>query len=151
MRVLQQIKETEAEKYMNLVEKLMKIDKGEFDKGKTKKIYSKMLSDAIGEKAYITIQSVNPQEVLDLTATGLDDEGNQIIEKTLEMNSLITAAGVADPSLKDEKLLKHLGVPTPAMAALKLFKGEVNYIAAEVNKMAGFNIDRDDIDEEIKN
>lgn len=26
------------------------------------------------------------------------------------------------------------------MAALKLFKGEVNYIAAEVNKMAGFNI-----------
>ena len=67
------------------------------------------------------------------------------------MNSLITAAGVIDPPLKDEKLMEHLGVTTPAMAALKLFKGEVNYIAAEINKMAGFNIDRDDVDEEIKN
>ncbi len=136
---------------MNLVEKLMKIDKGEFEKGKTKKLKSMVLSDTLGEKAYITIQSVNPQEVLDLTATGLDDEGNQIIEKTLDMNSLITAAGVIDPPLKDGKLMEHLGVTTPAMAALKLFKGEVNYIAAEINKMAGFNIDRDDVDEEIKN
>lgn len=138
---------------MNLVEKLMKIDRGEFEKGKTKKIHSKVLSDTLGEKAYITIQSLNPQEVLDLTATGLDDEGNQIIEKTLEMNSLITAAGVADPPLKDEKLLEHLGAATSAMAAMKLFKGEVNYIASEINKMAGFNVDHDDadVDEEIKN
>lgn len=136
---------------MNLVEKLLKIDRGEFEKGKTKKLHSIMLSETLGEKTYITIQSVNPQEVLDLTATGLDDEGNQIIEKTLDMNSLITAAGVVDPPLKDKKLMDHLGVATPAMAAMKLFKGEVNYIAAEINKMAGFNIDRNDLDEEIKN
>lgn len=136
---------------MNLVEKLMKIDRGEFEKGKTKKLHSVMLSETLGEKTYITIQSVNPKEVLDLTATGLDDEGNPIIEKTLDMNSLITAAGVVDPPLKDKKLMEHLGEATPAMAALKLFKGEVNYIAAEINKMAGFNIDRNDLDEEIKN
>lgn len=136
---------------MNLVEKLMKIDSGEFDKKKTRKIKSRMLSEIIGEEAVVTIQSVNPQEILDLTASGMDDEGNPIITKTLETNSLIAAAVVIDPPLKDEGLIKHLKVATPAMAALKLFKGEVNAIAAEANKMAGFDVDAAMADSEIKN
>lgn len=129
----------------------MKIDKGEFDKGKTVKMESKMLSEVLGEKAIVTLQSVNPQEILDLTAPGLDEEGNAIITKTLETNSIIAAAAVVDPPLKDEELLKHLGVATPAMAALKLFKGEVNTIAEKANRMAGFGLDGNEIDEEIKN
>ena len=136
---------------MNLVEKLMKIDSGEFNKKKTKEITSQILSEILGEKATVTIQSVDPQEVLELSASGLDDDGNPIITKTLETNSLIVAAAVVDPPLKDADLMKHLGVATPAQAALKLFKGEVNTIAAEVNKMAGFNIDVDEADKEIKN
>ncbi len=136
---------------MNLVEKLMKIDSGEFDKKKTKEMPSKMLSEILGEKAAVTIQSVDPQEILDLSASGLDDDGNPIITKTLETNSLIAAAAVVDPPLKDADLMKHLGVATPAQAALKLFKGEVNTIAAEANKMAGFNIDADEVDKEVKN
>lgn len=136
---------------MNLVEKLMKIDSGEFDKKKTKEVSSKILSEILGERATITIQSIDPQEVLDLSASGLDDDGNPIITKTLETNSLIAAAAIIDPPLKDQELMKHLGVQTPAMAALKLFKGEVNAIAAEVNKMAGFDIQPAEIDEEIKN
>lgn len=136
---------------MNLVEKLMKIDSGEFNKKKTKEMTSKMLSEILGEKATITIQSVDPQEILELSASGLDDDGNPIITKTLETNSLIVAAAVVDPPLKDADLMKHLGVATPAQAALKLFKGETNTIAAEVNKMAGFNIDADEVDKEVKN
>lgn len=133
---------------MNLVEKLLKIDSGEFDKKRTKKLTSWMLSETLGETATITIQSLDPQEVLDLTSYGLDDEGDVIVTKTLEMNSLIVAAAVVDPPLKDGDLMKHLGVATPAQAALKLFKGEVNTIAAEVNRMAGFHINAD---EQIKN
>lgn len=136
---------------MNLVEKLMKIDSGEFNKKKTKKIPSKMLSEILGEKVTVTIQSVDPQEVLSLSAEGVDDEGNPIIEKTLDTNSLIVAAAVTDPPLADPQLMKHLGAVTPAMAALKIFKGEVNNIAAEVNKMAGFGIETEKTDEEIKN
>lgn len=136
---------------MNLVEKLMKIDSGEFNKKKTKEMTSKMLSEILGEKATVTIQSVDPQEILELSASGLDDDGNPIITKTLETNSLIVAAAVVDPPLKDADLMKHLGVATPAQAALKLFKGETNTIAAEVNKMAGFNIDADKADKEVKN
>ena len=136
---------------MNLVEKLMKIDSGEYNKKKTKEMPSKMLSEILGEKASITIQSVDPQEILELSASGLDDDGNPIITKTLETNSLIVTAAVVDPPLKDADLMKHLGVATPAQAALKLFKGETNTIAPEVNKMAGFNIDADEVDKEVKN
>ena len=136
---------------MNLVEKLMKIDRGELNKKKTKEIPSRMLSEILGEDASVTIQSLNPQEVLELTMVGLDGNGDPILEKSLETNSLLVATALIDPQLKDAGLMEHLGVHTPAMAALKLFKGEVNKIAAEVNKMAGFDMKGDDSDKEIKN
>ena len=135
---------------MNLAEKLLKIDKGEFNKEKTKDIPSKMLSELFGEKTEITIKAIDPQEVLDISATGLDDEGNPIIKKSLETNSLLAAAAVVNPPLKDANLLKHLEVTTPDAAAPKLFKGEVNKIAIEVNKLAGFDIGND-TDKELKN
>ena len=135
---------------MNLAEKLLKIDKGEFDKEKTIQIPSRQLSELLGEPTKITIKALNPQEVLDISASGLDDEGNPIIKKTLATNAILAAAAVVDPPLKDTDLLKHLGVATPDAAALKLFKGEVNKIAIEVNKLAGFDIGND-TDNELKN
>lgn len=135
---------------MNLAEKLLKIDKGEFDKEKTTQIPSRQLSELLGEHTKITIKALNPQEVLDISASGLDDEGNPIIKKTLATNAILAAAAVVDPPLKDTDLLKHLGVATPDAAALKLFKGEVNKISIEVNKLAGFDIG-DDTDKELKN
>lgn len=135
---------------MNLAEKLLKIDKGEFDKEKTIQIPSRQLSELLGEPTKITIKALNPQEVLDISASGLDDEGNPIIKKTLATNAILAAAAVVDPPLKDTDLLKHLGVATPDAAALKLFKGEVNKISIEVNKLAGFDIG-DDTDKELKN
>ena len=135
---------------MNLAEKLLKIDKGEFDKEKTIQIPSRQLSEVLGEPTKITIKALNPQEVLDISASGLDDEGNPIIKKTLATNAILAAAAVVDPPLKDTDLLKHLGVATPDAAALKLFKGEVNKISIEVNKLAGFDIG-DDTDKELKN
>lgn len=135
---------------MNLAEKLLKIDKGEFDKEKTIQIPSRQLSELLGEPTKITIKALNPQEVLDISASGLDDEGNPIVKKTLATNAILAAAAVVDPPLKDTDLLKHLGVATPDAAALKLFKGEVNKISIEVNKLAGFDIG-DDTDKELKN
>jgi hypothetical protein len=136
---------------MNIVEKLMKIDKGEFDKKKTKKIKSQMLSEILGEDAVITLETVDPQSVLDMSAGGIDEDGNPIMGKAYDTNALIASAGIIDPPLKDAELLKHLGVTTPAQAAKKLFKGEVNGIAAEVNKMAGFSAEPEEIEDEIKN
>jgi hypothetical protein len=136
---------------MNLVEKLMKIDKGEFNKKRKKQLKSEMLSEILGQDAVITLESVNPQQLLDLSAGGLDDEGNPIIGKAFDTNALIASAAIIDPPLKDKELLEHLGVATPAQAAQLLFKGEVNAIAAEVNKMAGFGAEPEEIENEIKN
>ncbi|MBS5651980.1 MAG: hypothetical protein KHW49_00215 [Eubacterium sp.] len=135
---------------MNLAEKLLKIDKGEFDKERTTQITSKMLTELFGETTKITIKAISPQEVLDISATGLDDEGDPIIKKSLATNAILAAAAVVDPPVKDTELLKHFGVATPDALALKLFKGEVNKIAVEVNKLAGFDIG-DDTDEQLKN
>ena len=136
---------------MNLVQKLLKVDQDEFGKKKLKKIKSKVLSEIMGEEAVITIQSVSPKEILEISETGMDDEGEVIIGKTLDTSSLVVAAAVVDPPLKDEELMKHLGVATPADAALKLFKGEVNTIATKINQMAGFGLEVEEVDEEIKN
>ena len=135
---------------MNLAEKLLKIDKGDFAKEVTKEVTSKQLTRLFGEPTKVTLKALDPQEVLDISATGLDDDGNPIIKKTLETNALLVAAAVVDPALKDADLLKQLGVMTPSEAAIKLFKGEVNKLGIEINKMAGFDIE-DDTDKEIKN
>lgn len=135
---------------MNLVEKLLKIDKGEFDKEKTKTMTSRQLSELFGESTKITIKAIDPQEVLDISATSLDDDGNPIVTKTLSANAKLAAMAVKEPLLKDADLMKHLGVATPAEAALKLFKGEVNKIAVEANKLAGFDVDSKETDDEIK-
>lgn len=135
---------------MNLVEKLLKLDSKEFSKKRTKEIYSERLSEMLGEKAYITLQEMDPQEFLDLSASGLDEDGEAIMAKTIETNSKLAAAAIIDPQLKDANLMKHLGVATPAMAAEKLFRGEVSVIALEARKMAGFG-DIVESDNEIKN
>lgn len=44
---------------MNLVERLLAVDKGEFDKIETKKLKSKQLSKIVGEDAEVTIQAVD--------------------------------------------------------------------------------------------
>ena len=43
-----------------------------------------------------------------------------------------------------------MGVATPAEAAKKIFKGEVNRIAAEIARLSGFG-DELEADKEIKN
>lgn len=137
---------------MNLAERLLKIDKGEFNKERTKQVKSEQLSILIGEPAKIILKELNPQEVLDITSAMIDSEGNPEIKKTFNTNAILTAAAVIEPNLKDDALLKYLGVATPAEAAKKLFKGEVNRIAEIINKMAGFDPNRkEDTDEEIKN
>lgn len=41
-------------------------------------------------------------------------------------------------------MLKHLGVPTPAEAAKKIFKGEINKIAVAISELSGFSDDEED-------
>lgn len=135
---------------MNLVEKLLAVDKKEFDKIEKKEISSKQLSKLLGDDAKVTIQVVDGDLFSGLSASGMDEDGEVDYSRLFSTNAKIAAAGIVDPDLKDEALLKHLGVATPADAAKKIFKGEINKISAEISKLSGFN-DEETTDKEVKN
>lgn len=135
---------------MNLVEKLLAVDKKEFDRIERKELPSRQLSKLLGTEAKATIQAVEGDLFGGLSASGLDDKGEVDYGRAFSTNAKITAAGIVDPNLKDEALLKHLGVATPADAAKKIFKGEINKISTEIAKLSGFN-DEETTDKEVKN
>jgi hypothetical protein len=135
---------------MNLVERLLAVDKGEFDKIERKEIPSRQLSKLLGEDASVTIQAVDGDLFGALSASGLDDSGEVDYGMAFSTNAKIAAAGIVNPNLKDDSLLKHVGAATPADAAKKIFKGEINKIAEEVSKLSGFK-NEETTDKEVKN
>ncbi len=135
---------------MNLIERLVAVDKKEFDKIERKELSSRQLSKLLGTDVKVTIQAVEGDLFGGLTASGLDDKGEVDFGRAFSTNAKIAAAGIVNPDLKDEALLKHLGVATPADAAKKIFKGEINKISTEIAKLSGFN-DEETTDKEIKN
>lgn len=135
---------------MNLVEKLMAVDKKEFEKIETKELASKALSKLLGEEAKVKIQAVDGDLFGALSASGLDEEGEVDYGRAFSTNAKIAAAGIVEPNLKDDALLRHLGVATPADAAKKIFKGEINTIATKISEISGFKSDKETT-KEIKN
>ena len=135
---------------MNLVERLLAVDRKEFDRIERKEIPSRQLSKLLGTDAKVTIQAVDGDLFGGLTASGLDESGEVDYGRAFSTNAKITAAGIVDPDLKNEELLKYLGVATPADAAKKVFKGEINKISMEIAKLRGFN-DEETTDKEVKN
>lgn len=135
---------------MNLVERLLAVDKKEFDKIEKKEIPSKQLSKLVGAGAKVTIKAVDGDLFSGLSASGLDESGEVDYSKAFSTNAKIAAEGIVDPDLRNKELLKHLGVAIPPDAAKKIFKGEVNKIATEIAKLSGFN-DEETTDKEVKN
>lgn len=135
---------------MNLVEKLLAVDNGEFNKIETQEITSKQLKKLLGEDAKVKIQAIDGDLYAPLSANGLNDDGSVDYNTIFSTNAKIVAAGVVEPDLKNEALLKHLGVVTPADAAKKIFKGEVNKISAAIAKLSGFE-NEEETDEKVKN
>ena len=104
----------------------------------------------MGEDAKVTIQAVDGDLFGALSASGLDESGEVDYSRVFSTNAKIVAAGVVEPNLKDENLLSYLGVATPADAAKKIFKGEINKIAAAISNLSGFENEKD-TDAKVKN
>lgn len=126
------------------------MDKKEFDKIEKKEISSKQLSRLIGCETKVTIQAIDGGTYGSLTASGLNRNGEVDYNRAYDTNAKFVAAGIVNPDLKNEELLKYLGVATPADAAKKIFKGEINRISAEIATLSGFG-DEETTDKEIKN
>lgn len=131
---------------MNLVEELLKIDAGKITEVRTKEIPSRRLSELFGKEVKVKIKEIDPEEFTQLSAMGLDEDGNVDYSRAFNANAHIAARGIIEPNLKDESLMRHLGVATPKDAAVKMFKGEINTIASEITLLSGFG----DEEEKVK-
>ena len=92
---------------MNLVERLLAVDRKEFDKIEKKELESGRLSKLLGDGAKVTIQAVDGDLFGGLSASGLDESGEVDYGRVFSTNAKIAAAGIVDPALKDEALLKY--------------------------------------------
>ena len=136
---------------MNLVEKLLAVDKGIIQKEDTKEIVSSQLTKLTKEETKIKIRAIDGDRFMFLSSTGLDKEGNPIISKAYSTNAKVVAEGVIEPDLKNTELQKHFNATDPADLAKKMFKGEVNQIGDAIANLSGFGTTEQEEVEEIKN
>lgn len=125
-------------------------DGGELPEHITREEYNKAREAYRTGDAEVTIQAVDGDLFGGLSASGLDEEGEVDYGRAFSTNAKIAAAGIIEPDLKNEQLLKHLGVATPADAAKKIFKGEINRISTEIAKLSGFE-NEETTDKTVKN
>lgn len=133
---------------MNLVEKLIRIDKDKAREKETKKIKSRKLTKLLGESAEITIQELSGKKYNDIIGFCVDKNGNKDWSKINDMNLMFCVEGIVDPPLKDQSLIEHFGVKTPKDLAEILFDAESASIADEISNLSGFT---KDAEEEVKN
>lgn len=133
---------------MNLIEKLIRIDKEDVQKRDTKSLKSERLSKLLGSDTEITIQELSGKRLNDLAQIVITKEGKKDFSRMYDLNLMYCVEGVIGPNLKDSALLEHFGVKTPKDLADLLFGAESGKIAGEIMALSGMGKDAED---EVKN
>lgn len=133
---------------MNLIEKLLCVDKAKATEKEVKKIKSKKLTKLVGEDAEVTIRELSGKRYNALQAMLFDKKGNRDVNATYDFNLMCCVHGIVDPCLTDKNLMDHFGAATPKDLAAILFGMESATIAAEIVKLSGLG---EDAEEEVKN
>ena len=133
---------------MNLIEKLLSVDKAKATEKAEKKIESKKLSKLVGEGTEIIIRELSGERYNTLQAMLYDKKGNRNMNATYDFNLMCCVHGVVDPCLTDKNLMEHFGAATPKDLAEILFGVESGNIATEIVKLSGLG---EDAEEEVKN
>lgn len=133
---------------MNLIEKLIRLDKEKVQERDTKKIKSERLSKLLGVETEITIKELSGKKLNDLTQIIITKDGRKDFSRMYDLNLMYCAEGVVEPNLKDGALQEHFGVKTPKDLAALLFDAEAGKIAGEIIALSGMG---KDAEEEVKN
>lgn len=133
---------------MNLIEKLILIDKERVQERKAKKLKSARLSKLTGEETEITIKELSGKRLNDLTQIIINEDGKKDFGRMYDLNLMYCVEGVVEPNLKDSRLLEHFGVKTPKDLAAMLFEAEAGKIAGEIVSLSGIG---EGAEEEVKN
>ena len=133
---------------MNLIEKLIRIDKETLLKKETKTVKSARLSKIVGEEANIVIKELSGRKLNDISAMMVDKDGNKDFSRLADINLMYCVEGVVEPNLRDTNLMEHFGVKTPKDLAKVLFDAEAGKIAGEIISLSGLS---DDAEKDVKN
>lgn len=133
---------------MNLIEKLIRIDKETLLKKETKAVKSARLSKIVGEEANIVIKELSGRKLNDISAMMVDKDGNKDFSRLADINLMYCVEGVVEPNLRDTNLMEHFGVKTPKDLAEVLFDAEAGKIAGEIISLSGLS---DDAEKDVKN
>lgn len=139
---------------MSLIDKLLAADAGKLIEKPSKPYEVKRLSEKLNTKFELRIEALEPQRFSDIQrqSVNLSKKGAIKDFNTFDMQVLTLIDGIKEPSMKDEKLLKHFGAVTPKELVPKLFlAGEIADIYNEINVLSGYEADDEETDEEIKN
>lgn len=134
---------------MNLVEKLMKMDRNKLEQIPMGEVEIKRLSDLCGEPFIVKCKAISGNRHTELTALMTNKKGDLDLGKAYKVNTLMVVEGVVEPDLKNEELQKHFGCKTPKDLAEKLFPGgDMAKVGELISELSGFT---KETDEEIKN
>lgn len=133
---------------MNLIEKLIRIDKETLFKKETKTVKSSRLSRIVGEEANIVIKELSGRKLNDISAMMVDKDGDKDFSKLTDVNLMYCVEGVVEPNLRDAKLMEHFGAKTPKDLAEILFDAEAGKIAGKIISLSGLS---DGAEEDVKN
>lgn len=134
---------------MNLVEKLMKMDRNKLEQIPMGEVEIKRISDLCGEPFIVKCKAISGNRHTELTALMTNKKGDLDLGKAYKVNTLMAVEGVVEPDLKNEELQKHFGCKTPKDLAEKLFPGgDMAKVGELISELSGFT---KETDEEIKN
>ena len=117
---------------MNLVEKLIRIDKDKVREKETKKIKSSRLSKLLGEETEITIRELGGRRFSGIATMAITEDGKTDFSKMYDVNLMYCAEGIIDPPVRDGSLMEHFGAKTPKDLVEILFGPEAAEISDEI-------------------
>nr|DAO23614.1 MAG TPA: tail assembly chaperone protein [Caudoviricetes sp.] len=135
---------------MSLTQKLLQIDRGQFQKEEFLEVKAKKLSEITGEEVVLKFRALSGKEYTSIASTAVRDKGGVDYSKAYDVNALMICEALLEPSLKDKELQKHFGVASPKDLAFLFFPGmELTVLADKVTRFSGF-LEEDEV-KEVKN
>lgn len=120
---------------MNLVEKLLKIDKGEIEIPQTiKKMYCKKIKQTLEFECF----AVDAEKAAEIQSSSIEISNSEISEmKLFELKVFTILAGCKD--LKSKELMKHFETPTPIeLIKTILTSGEIDELYETINDLSAY-------------
>lgn len=120
---------------MNLVEQLLKIDKGEIEVPKVvKKMFCKKLKQTLEFECF----AVDAEKAADIQSKSIEIANSEIADmKLFELKVFTILAGCKE--LKNKELREHFGAPTPVeLIKTILTSGEIDELYNTINDLSAY-------------